>query len=304
MNLRFAAVASIAALLGAVAPAALAVPASVELNGLRAIQTYHLEDKGDDQVYLLVSGVASGQPISQKLPKDAWTAGPKKMPVNKDEPLTLWKGDLAEGEFAAVTVTLMHGAGKDDAKTKEFLDKKAAAEKKIEALGKKTLTADEIKKLPGALLAAHQELITKVKEIYAREKNTDHYGGQFTVVIWNDGGKIKKRLDPVGLTFGEHAGTGVKAYTKLKWTLTNVMEKADDGEWALVQMVPISDDEKTLRIKMLETEIVKTPERPIRNVTDYLLEVQVTGAGKAQTWELEGENAGKSDLHTYWDYAK
>ena len=103
-------VAACAACLAAFAPPAAAVPVEVNVTALRTIQTFNLDKKADDQCYLLVSGYAKGQPISDRLPKEkTWAANRKKMAVTEKAPATLWKGDLANGEFAVVTVTLMQG---------------------------------------------------------------------------------------------------------------------------------------------------------------------------------------------------
>ena len=297
--------------LALIAPATAAVaqpiPVQVDLTSLRAIQTYNLEDKADDQAYLLITGVAKGEALPpQKLPKEgAWTAGIKTPPVNAKEPVTLWKGELDRGQFVLLTVTLLHGEGKDEAKTKEFLDKKAAAEEAVSQRKQKTLSSgDDFKKLTSETLKAHRGLVTKIKEVYGREKNADHFGGQFTLALLNENGQLVKRLDPVGLTHGEHFGTDVKVYSKLKFTRNNVLIQ-DGEEFYPQQLGPLNDEEDTVRVKMLETEYVQVGDRKRRNVTDYLLDIQVKGAdGKPEKWELGGENFGPGPLHTYWDFAQ
>ena len=301
---------SLAAVFGAAAalstPAA-AAPVSVDLTSLRAIQTYALEDKADDQAYLLVTGVAKGKEIEPtKLPKDgAMTVGPKKPGADAKKPLTLWSGDLADGEFAQLTVTLFHGKG-DEAVAKAYAGKLAEAGKSVAARSSaKLASADEAKKLAADTLKAHRAVVTKVKEVVGgREKNTDHFGGQFTLLVRNQGGKIVKRLDPVGLTFGEHAGIDAKVYSKLKYTRQNVLVADDSGEFSEEQLLPLSDDDNAVRVKMLETEFVKQDGKQVKNVTDYLAEVQVKADGKPTKWKLGGENLGISDLHTWWDYAE
>ena len=37
-------------------------------------------------------------------------------------------------------------------------------------------------------------LTKNVKETFAREKKTDHYGGLFNILLWNNNGKLVKRL--------------------------------------------------------------------------------------------------------------
>ena len=153
-------------------------------------------------------------------------------------------------------------------------------------------------------LKAHKALIKGVKQIVGgSEKKTDHYGGQFTLLLWNNGGKIVKRLDPVGLTFGEHAGIDVKTYTKIKRTRRNVMMKDDAGEWYEEEMLMLNDEENAIRVKMLDTEYVKKDGKDFKNVTDYLAEIQVKSDGKALKWKLGGENLGISDVHSWWDWA-
>lgn len=302
--------ATLAAFFGAAVVSAVpaaAAQVSVDLTNLRAIQTYALEDKGDDQAYLLVSGVAKGQELTPtKLPKDGvWTVGPKQPAVTDKKPVTLWTGDLADGEFALLTVTLFQGKG-DDAKLKEYAGKLGEAGKA--AAGRsaaKLASPDEAKKLAADTLKAHRAVVTKIKDLFGgRDKNADHFGGQFTLLVRNQGGKIVKRIDPVGLTFGEHAGTDVKAYSKLKLTRQNVFVQGEGGEWSEEQLLPLNDDENAIRVKMLETEFVKQGDKQVKNVTDYLAEVQVKADGKPTKWKLGGENLGISDLHTWWDYAE
>ena len=282
-----------------------AVPVAVDLTSLRAIQTYNLVDKADDQTFIYVTGIAKGKEVEPaKMPKEAaWTIGPRKPAVDAKKPLALWAGDLAEGEFAQITFTLFQGKG-DDAKLKEFTEKKAAAEKTVAArTGAKLASADEFKKLAADTLAAHRGVITKIKDIYARGKSEDHYGGQFTLLVWNNAGKLVKRLDPVGLTFGEHYGIDAKIYTKIKLTRQNVL--VQEGEdLAEKTLEPLNDDENAIRVKMLETEIVKQEPKPLKNVTDYLAEIQIKADGKLVKWKLGGETLGVSDVHTYWLFAE
>ena len=73
-------------------------------------------------------------------------------------------------------------------------------------------------------------VITGTLPNISREKATDHFNGQFTLLIWNDGGKIKKRIDPVGLTAGEHFGTDSKVYTKIKFTRAAIQRVMTEEE--------------------------------------------------------------------------
>jgi hypothetical protein len=127
----------------------------------------------------------------------------------------------------------------------------------------------------------------------------------FNVLLWNNG-KLEKRLDPVGLTAGEHYGNDEKTYTKIKYTRNNVAVKDENDEYFPQVMPPISEDKQTVRVKMLETERVKVEGRavPARNVTDYLADIKVEAGGKPVEWKLAGENVGPSEIHMYWDWAE
>jgi hypothetical protein len=307
---RFA-VAFAAALVATFASAALAapIPTKVDLAALRAIQVNNIQQGGDDDVYVLVSGVAKGQEVNKRIPPSGTLkANPKKPAITDKQPQTLWQGELNDGEFAFVTVVVMQGTGQDSAKIKAFQDQLGAAAKKAGDLSKKTLDAGGITGLHKQILAAQRPIITKIKDTFARAKNTDHYGGLFNVSVINNGGRLTKRVEPVGLTFGEHYGTDPKIYTKLKYTRNNVFEQ-EDNEWFETQYGPVNDDGDAIRVKMLETEYVKTGEQLIRKVTDYLADIKVYdlsggGAGKALKWETGGEHTGPGTLHTYWDYAE
>ena len=295
----------------ALAQAALAapVPVKVEVPLIRPIQLYSMPKEGtegEDTIYLLAGGVAKGQEFQKRIPEQGTVkTAPKTPAFDPKKPAAVWEGELNDGEFAFVTVVLMHGEGKDAAKVKEFQGKLDAAAKKSAERSKKTLTSDDADKLTSSTLEAHREVVSGVKEVLSRDKNTDHYGGLFNLLVWNNGGKITKRLDPVGLTFGEHHGIDQKIYTKLKNTRTNVLEKGSGGDWNEVQFNPIDDDKpEVVRVKMLETEFVKQGDQNLRKVTDYLVEVRVVASGKPLEWELGEEHTGPSALHTYWDWAE
>ena len=283
-----------------------AVPVEIDLTSLRAIQT-SLPNKADEQAFLFVTGVAGGKEFSQHLPADqpSWTIGPKKPVAGEKQPLPLWKGDLGDGEFALVTVVLFQGKAPDSAKVKEFESKLADADKTGGRTKPKLAKAD-FDNLHDETLKAQQKLVTGVKKILPHDKdNPDHYGGLFDILVWNNAGQIQKRVDPVGLTFGEHYGVDPKIYTKIKNTRANVMIKDDaTGEWAEQQVTPLNDDQDALRVKMLETELIKSGAEPAKNTTDYLAEIQVKVSGKPLKWDLGGIQTGPSDLHTYWDFAE
>jgi hypothetical protein len=285
------------------AAAAAPIPVKIDLTALRAIQQYTMKEGAEDDVYVVVTGVAKGQDVNNRLPESGTLkASPKKPPITAKQPATLWQGELADGEFAFLQVLLMHGDGKDQAKLKAFQEQLAPSVKG--AKGKKTITSDEFDNLLSTAVKGQQQVVTKVKETFAREKKTDHYGGLFNVMVWNSGGKISKRVDPVGLTFGEHYGIDPKIYTKLKYTRPNVLVQDEGGDWNELKLAPVSDEEDAVRVKMLETEYVKGGDVVVRKVTDYLADVMVTADGKPLTWELGGEQTGPGELHTYWEYAE
>ena len=283
---------------------AAAVPVTVNCTNLIDIQSYNLGEDATDQAYLLVTGDAAGKQIDERVPKTgAWTVAPKKMPIDGKHPVELWKGDLDEGQYAVLTITLLQGSG-DEALNKKYLDALAAAEQKVPGWDAKTLaSADDLKKLAEAKLKADQSVVTKIKDFYSRAKKTDHFGGQFTLMLWNNGGKIIKRLDPIGLTFGEHYGTDIKIYSKLKNTRNNVLLKNEQNEWEEQQVEPISDDNSEVRVKELETEYIKQGGQNLRHVTDYLVGITVLGNGKPLSWSTEGEVTGVDAIHTYWQFA-
>jgi len=274
-------------------------------TSLRAIQTANLDKKASDETYVLVTGTSpDGKAINERFPKDkTWEAAPKKPAVTDKEPVTLWKGELDNGQFAVVTVSVFQGKGTDAARLKEYLDKLAASQKPAQD-AKTAADRKAMNIVASRTLKAQQDFITKIKDLFSREKNTDHFGGLFNVVVWNNNGKIVKRLDPVGLTAGEHYGKDVKVYTKLKNTRKNVLVQNDKGEWAEETLSALSEDGLTMRVKILETEFVKTPERLVQNTTDYLADVQLIANGKPVKWSLGGEVSGVDDIHIYWDWAE
>lgn len=283
---------------------AAAVPVAVNCTNLIDIQSYNFGEDASDQAYLLVSGDAAGKPINDRFPKaDAWTTAPKKAPVDGKNPVELWKGDLDEGQYAVITVTLLQGKG-DDALNKKYLDALGGAEQKVAGWDAKTLaSADDLKKLAEGKLKADQSVVAKIKDFYSRGKKTDHFGGQFTLILWNNAGKIVKRLDPVGLTAGEHNGIDPKIYSKLKNTRNNVMMKNEQNEWEEQQVEPISDDGSGIRVKELENEYVNNNGQKLKHTTDYLVEVKVLANGKPLNWSTEGEVTGIDAIHTYWQFA-
>ena len=283
------------------------IPVKIELPIIRTAQLYTMGKEGDanvqDDVYVFAQGIAKGTEFQKRLPEQGTLKVAQKKPAENVG--AVWEGELNDGEFVFATVVLMQGTGKDAAKLKQFQDKLSEAAKKAPERSKKTLTTDESDKLIDTELKADREVITHIKDTFARDKNTDHYGGLFNLIVWNNGGKLVKRLDPVGLTFGEHYGVDAKIYTKLKYTRANILEKDKAGDFNEVQFPPVDDDNpNVVRVKMLETEYVKVGDQSIKKVTDYLVDVRVTAGGKVQTWSLGDEQTGPGTLHTYWNYAE
>ena len=309
MNLARTRVPSLAACLAALVAlasgaSAAPIPVKVELSALRAIQVNNTE-KADDNVFVLVQGAAKGADVNKRVPESgALKANPKKQAVSDKEPVTLWEGQLDNGEFAYLTVAVFQGEGKDQAALKAFQDKIAAAA--AGKVDKSKKTVDNPKGTGAAVAKAQAEVVKNVKDTFSREKKTDHYGGLFNVLVWNDNGKISKRLDPVGLTFGEHYGIDPKIYTKLKFTRNNVFEQdPDNKDWFETQYGPLNDDEDAVRVKMLETEYMKLPNGDVnKKVTDYLADVKVYSGDKALKWATAGEHPGPGTLHTWWEYAE
>jgi hypothetical protein len=287
------------------AASAKAVPVTVNLNSVIDIQSYNVGENATDPVYVLVIGTAAGKAIHERLPKEgSWTAGPKLRPIDSKSPVTLWKGDLDNGQFVVLTVAMFQGKGEDTAAAKQFIESLKEAEQKVPELSSAALKPDEIKKLAEAKLKADKSVIKNIKKEFSREKKTDHYGGLFTLIVVNDNGKLVKRVDPVGLTFGEHNGNDIKIYSKLKNTRNNVLMKDEKGQWGEEQLEPVSDDSNGLRIKELENELIKqADDKPLPHTTDYVLEISVLNGDKPQPWTAEGEQPGVDDIHKFWLYA-
>ena len=305
-SLGFALCVGAAGLIGSVARAA-GVPVTIDCTAVRTIQAYNVGEDAVDQAYLLVTGNQGGKAIDERFPKTgAWTAGSKQPAIDQKNAFPLWKGELDKGQYVLLTVALFQGKGEDQARNKQFLDKLKAAEQQAPGANSPTLaSADDLKKLAEATLKAERDVVTKIKDLYSRDRNTDHYGGLFTLIVWNNDGKLVKRLDPVGLTFGEHNGTDVKIYTKLKNTRANVLVKNDQGQWEQLQLEPLNEDNTAVRVKGLENEYIKRPGKPqLEHTTDYIVELQVRGPdGKPLTWTTEDEQTGIDTIHTYWNYA-
>ena len=286
--------------------AAAAVPVTVQCTAVRAIQTYTVGANATDQVYLMVVGQAAGKSIQQRIPPSATLpAAPKQPAVTEKKPATLWKGNLDDGQFVALTVTLMQGTGQDESRNRQYLQKLESGDKQVAEYGKPVLASpDELKKMAEGLLKADQAIVKDIKKIYSREQKTDHFGGQFTLIVWNNKGTLVKRLDPVGLTFGEHYGNDVKIYSKLKNTRNNVLVQNEKGEWEEQQLEPLNDDQTAARVKALETEYLKEGGNQVRHVTDYLVELQVLGGdNKPLKWNVEDDQPGIDNIHEYWNYA-
>ncbi len=288
-----------------IAGVARAEKVSIEIPYVRAIQTFAVGENQTDDAYLLVTGVAQGKEVASRIPEGkTWKASPKTPPVTDKKPVTVWSGDLAEGQFVFLNVTVMQGKTLTEAQAKAYRAK--LAEVVGPAKAAKSLDRDGAKELVKASNKSHNKLASGIKKVFSRELKTDHYNGSFNILVYNDGGKVRKRVDVAGLAFGEHYGIGVKQYAKIKYTRENVLYQDPNGQWYEHQLGPTNDDEDVVRIKLLETEKIKVAgkDEPVRNVTDYLIDLKVTVGGKAKTWTLGGEEPGPTILHDYWMYAE
>ena len=280
--------------------AAAAVEAKIELPLVRCIKTATPGEGKSDEIYFLVDGVAKGAAVAGQLPDGkALKISPKESPVNPKAPVTVWAGKLEEGEFVAVTVSAFAGGKIDDAQRKAYFEKRAEANKKVEALAGKTLDDKGVETARKALNTANRGFFTAIGDLFPKGKADAHVGA-FDVIVANVGGKLVKRVCPTGLIAGEHYGTGVKRYSKIKYTLENVIVKDASGQFYEKQEAPVSDSEEEIRVKMLET--VKTDDG--KHVTDYLIDVRVTADGKAGKWMLNGDHPGPTIIHDYFDWAE
>ena len=286
-----------ATLTGGLAPA-VAAEVKVEIPVARSIQTNTPGEDKTDQIYMLVTGVAKGEAVAKQLP-DGKTlkASPKEQPIDAKSPVTVWEGKVEEGQTVVLTVATFSGGKITDDQRKAYFEKKAASDKKIEA-GKAT-DKDSL----NALRAAHNKqnvaFFKAIGDLFPKQKG-DHYIGAFDVIIANVGGTIHKRITPTGLLHGEHYGTGVKQYSKIKYTRENVLTKDENGQFYELQMEPTAENEEGLRVKMTEVERIGED----RNVTDYLFDITIKVGGKLTKFELAGEHPGPTIVHDYWDWAE
>ena len=280
---------------------AAAIDVKVDVPTLRCIQTSTAGEGKTDDIYLLVSGAAGGKAFTAQIP-DGQTlkSSPKEMPIEDKSAVTLWEGKLDEGQFVVVTATLMAGSKADG---KAYFEKKAAADKAVEALNAKTIDEDGVDKLRKELNKASVEFFKGMDKLYPKGKG-DTYVGSFDVIVANIGGDVVKRIVPVGLVNGEHYGIKPKRYTKIKYTRENVLMKDASGQWYEAQLEPVNLEEDRIRVKALEVEETVKGDEKVRNVTDYLFDVRVFKGKEATKWLLNGDHPGPSIVHDYWDYAE
>ena len=294
------------AMLAGVSQAA-AIPVSVDVSSIYSIQTYNVGEKAVDQTYLLVDGVAAGKAIDARFPQTgAWPAAPKQQPIETGKPLEIWKGELDDGQYAVVTISLMLGKGENAALNKQFTGKLTAAASP--AWSKPTLASDdETKKVATDTLKANKSVVTKIKDLYSREKNTDHFGGQFTLVVWNHGGKLMKRVDPVRAHLRRRQR---RHFVKIIQAQAHPQQCHRQKRKRPVGDGAARADQRRLRPKSasrrLETEMIpQAGGNPVRHVTDYLIGLQVLGPdGKPLTWtSTEDQQNNEDNIHVYWNYA-
>lgn len=285
---------------GVSSASAAATEVKVQVPAIRSIQPNTPGEGKTDEIYLLVTGVAGGQAVAKQLPEGkTWKASPKEQPVDAKSAVTVWDGKLEDGQFVALTVAAFAGGKIDDAKRKEYFEKKAASDKKVEALAGKLDGKPAVDGLRAALNKQNVAFIKAIGEIFPKQKG-DAYVGGFDVIVVNVGGTIHKRIMPTGLIHGEHYGTGVKQYSKIKYTRENVLTKDGNGQFYELQMEPLDEKQETIRVKMTEVEKIGAD----REVTDYLLDVSISAAGKPVKFELAGEHPGPTIVHDYWDWAE
>lgn len=287
-----------AAALGTGLSPVVAADVKVEIPAIRSIQTNTPGEGKTDQIYLLVTGSAKGEAVAKQLPDGkSLKAGPKEQPVDAKSALTVWEGKVEDGQAVVLTVAAFAGGKITDDQRKAYFEKKAASDKKIEA--GKVSDKDSL----NALRAAHNKqnvaFFKAIGELFPKQKG-DHYIGAFDVIVVNVGGTIHKRITPTGLLHGEHYGTGVKQYAKIKYTRENVLTKDENGQFYELQMEPTAENEEGLRVKMTEVEKIGDE----RNVTDYLVDVTIKTDGKLTKFELAGEHPGPTIVHDYWDWAE
>ncbi|MEX2212919.1 MAG: hypothetical protein WD768_02250 [Phycisphaeraceae bacterium] len=282
---------------------AAAIDVKVDVPALRCIQTSAVGEGKTDEVYLLVTGIASGKAFSAQLPEGkTLKSSPKQTPIDDKTAITLWQGKLEDGQFVVVTAVLMAGTKADG---KAYFEKKAAADKALGALSAKSINEDGVEKLRKDLNKASVAFFKAIDELYPKGKG-DTFLGSFDVIVANVDGDVVKRIVPVGLLSGEHYGIKPKRYSKIKYTRENVLMKDASGQWYEAQMDPVSLEEDRIRVKTLEVEMIKPAgaEAEVRNVTDYLFDVRVFKGKVATKWLLNGDHPGPSIVHDYWDYAE
>jgi hypothetical protein len=298
-NLPFVAglTAIVATLTASLAPV-IAADVKIEIPAIRSIQTNTPGEGKSDQVYLLVTGIAKGEAVAKQLPDGkSFKASPKEQPVDGKSAVTVWEGKLDEGQSVVLTVAAFAGGKITDDQRKAYFEKKAASDKKIEMT--KPTDKDSLNKARAMLSKQNVAFYKAIGELFPKQKG-DHYVGAFDVFVINIGGTIHKRITPTGLLHGEHYGTGVKQYSKIKYTRENVLTKDENGQFYELQMEPTAENEQGLRVKMTEVEKIEGD----RNVTDYLVDVTIKADGKLTTFELAGEHPGPTIVHDYWDWAE
>jgi hypothetical protein len=291
------------ALLAGPRGAAAALDVKVEVPYLRTIQTNTPGEGKSDEIYLLVTGVAKGEAVAKQFPEGkTWKSSPKAPGVTPASTVALWEGKLEEGQYIALTIAAFAGetAGKSDqAKVKDYFEKKAASDKKIEALAGKIGDAKALEEARKAANKQNAAFFKAIGDVFPHRKG-DSYVGAFDLIVVNVGGAIHKRIMPTGLLAGEHYGIKVKQYTKIKYTRENVLTKDSSGQFYEQQMEPLGENEETVRIKM--TEVEKIGDK--RTVTDYLTDVRILVGGKPIKFVLAGDKPGPTIVHDYWDWVE
>jgi len=132
------------------------------------------EGGGDDEPYLVVSGLAPGGKFTRRLPENGhWSiTDDGAEDTRKVNGVSLWRGDLKPGESIEITVLVME---EDDGTPPKVI-------KKIGEEIAGSIRTDD--KAVGAVIAVGKTLLGLLK-------NSDDYIGSFSGKVSNSGGKLK-----------------------------------------------------------------------------------------------------------------
>lgn len=273
---------------------------SVRCNWLCTIRPYSPHET-TDKAYLLVITDVAGTTSAANLPEHgAWNSSQHAPAISVDKAVQLWKGVLQDGEYLTTTVILLYGDGDDDA-TRSLLVHG------IEGCDKETLPASfgsdaAFGKAAACLHQSHNTFVRGIKNVSTRAESHAHFGGECTMMFWNNKGTLVKRLYPVGAIVGKPNSDGDQLYAMLRNTERNVPVFRQGGWW-IRQLEPVSEDGEDIRVRCLQSEASRS--NGGGHVTDYLMQFRVSVADqkKAIPWVLEDGHFGIDALQAYWNYA-